>query len=68
MLAHQPHRPGLGVLVVPARHRAILPSKKGVHETRDGSLQLFADRLDLLHGAASEKCAQSVPTRLRVVR
>jgi hypothetical protein len=25
-------------------------------------------RLDLLHGAASEKCAQSVPTRLRVVR
>src|SRR5262249_7864004 len=29
------HRPRLGVLVVPARHRAILPSTEGVHETRD---------------------------------
>jgi hypothetical protein len=29
--------PGLGVLVVPDRHRAILPSKEGVHKTRDGS-------------------------------
>uniref|UniRef100_UPI00195CA1B0 hypothetical protein n=1 Tax=Mycobacterium ostraviense TaxID=2738409 RepID=UPI00195CA1B0 len=33
----QPHRPGLGVLVVPDRHRAILPSKEGAHKTRDGS-------------------------------
>ena len=31
-------------------------------------LQGVADRLDLLHDAASEKCAQSVPTQLRVVR
>jgi hypothetical protein len=31
-------------------------------------LQGVADQLDLLHAAASEKRAQSVPTRLRVVR
>jgi integrase len=31
-------------------------------------LQSVADRLDLLHVAAAEKCAQSVPTRLQVVR
>jgi hypothetical protein len=37
VLADQPHRPGLGVLVVPDRHRAILPSKEGGHKTRDGS-------------------------------
>jgi integrase len=31
-------------------------------------LQSVADRLDLLHAAAVEKCAQTVPTPLRVVR
>jgi integrase len=31
-------------------------------------LQGVADRLDLLHDEASEKCAQSVPKRLQVVR
>lgn len=37
MLPDQPDRLGLDVLVVLARHPAILPSEKGVHETRDGS-------------------------------
>src|SRR4026209_221591 len=37
VLAHQPHRPGLGVLVVPDRHRAILPNKGSAQETGDGS-------------------------------
>ncbi len=35
--AHQSHRPRLSVRVVPARHRAILPSTEGADETRDGS-------------------------------
>ncbi|WP_211280598.1 HNH endonuclease, partial [Mycobacterium xenopi] len=31
------------VLIVLARHRAILPSKEGVHETRDGSVHHTED-------------------------
>jgi WD40 repeat protein len=37
MLTDQPNRPYLGVLAVPDRHSAILPSKKGAHKTGDGS-------------------------------
>jgi hypothetical protein len=37
VFADQPHRPGPGVLVVPDRHRAVVPSKEGAHKTRDRS-------------------------------
>ena len=37
VFADQSHRPGLGVLVVPDRHRAILPNKGSAHKTGDGS-------------------------------
>ncbi len=37
MPADQRHRPGFGVLVLPARHRAIFSQRKDVHETRNRS-------------------------------
>jgi hypothetical protein len=42
VLADQPDRPDLGVLVELARHRAIVPSKGSAHETRDGSRTLLS--------------------------
>jgi hypothetical protein len=48
VLADQPHRPGLGVLVVPDRHRAILPNKGSAHKTGDGS-RLGTDYIDLYY-------------------
>src|SRR5207244_2528276 len=42
VLAHQPDRPGLGLLVVLDRHeRDILPNFGSTHETRDGSMIVF---------------------------
>jgi hypothetical protein len=37
MITEQPYRLRLRLLVVPARHGAILPNKEGAHQTRDGS-------------------------------
>lgn len=42
MVGNQPHRPGLELVVVLARHDAnYLPSKEGVHQTRGDSVPLF---------------------------
>jgi len=37
MITNQTNRPSLRLLVVLARHDAILPNLDGVHQTRDGA-------------------------------
>ena len=52
VLAHQPDRLGLGLLVVLDRHeRDILPNFGSMHETRDGSVPLLGIRASKIPGA-----------------
>lgn len=58
MLAHQPHRPRLGVLVVSARHRALLPLKercgRNRHETQDPLAPVVGVDVSASAGASGE--------------
>jgi hypothetical protein len=44
MITEQPDRLRLRLLVVLARHGAILPNKEGAHQTQDGSIRAATAR------------------------
>ncbi|MDO2376684.1 helix-turn-helix transcriptional regulator, partial [Mycobacterium avium subsp. hominissuis] len=77
MVADQPNRPGLELLVVLLRHDANnLPSKEGVHRTRGGSLRRFYRltegeaevALRLTRGAGLKQIADELSVSYETVR
>lgn len=64
VLLNQPDRLRPGLPVEPAAHRAILPNLGGVHETRGGSQDAAAQRLDRPRGSPHPKVTLRSPRRI----